>query len=82
MSQRNTCVPDQVSGAQVYTVLDVHNRASGEWSIGVLMEAARGAVRFTVQSGCQSADGHADRLRNLERDGLSRVRVRTFEVMW
>jgi DNA-binding HxlR family transcriptional regulator len=73
MSQRNICVPDQVSSAEACTVLDVLNRVSGKWSIGVLMEATRGPVRFTELE--RSIKGISRRmltltLRNLERDGL------------
>ncbi|WP_040800775.1 winged helix-turn-helix transcriptional regulator [Nocardia higoensis] len=73
MSLGNSCVPDQVDGGQVCTVLDVLGRVSGKWSIGVLMEATRGPVRFTELE--RAINGISRRmltltLRNLERDGL------------
>ncbi|MGW0806170.1 winged helix-turn-helix transcriptional regulator [Nonomuraea sp. NPDC002799] len=73
MSQRNTCVPDQVDGGEACTVLDVLGRVSGKWSIGILMEATRGPVRFTELE--RAIKGISRRmltltLRNLERDGL------------
>ncbi|MEV4171313.1 helix-turn-helix domain-containing protein [Nonomuraea sp. NPDC049709] len=73
MSQRNTCVTEQVSASEACTVLDVLNRVSGKWSIGILMEATRGPVRFTELE--RSIHGISRRmltltLRNLERDGL------------
>ncbi|WP_406276855.1 helix-turn-helix transcriptional regulator [Nocardia sp. NBC_00881] len=73
MSLRNSCVPDQVNGGEVCTVLDVLGRVSGKWSIGVLMEATRGPVRFTELE--RAINGISRRmltltLRNLERDGL------------
>jgi len=73
MSQRNTCVPDEVNRGEVCTVLDVLGRVSGKWTIGVLMEATRGPVRFTELE--RAIKGISRRmltltLRNLERDGL------------
>jgi DNA-binding HxlR family transcriptional regulator len=73
MSPGNSCVPEQVGGAEACTILDVLNRVSGKWSIGILMETARGPVRFTELE--RAIKGISRRmltltLRNLERDGL------------
>ena len=74
MSLGNTDVPVQVQGTRHgCTVLDVLNRVSSKWSIGVLVEAARGPVRFTELE--RALTGISRRmltltLRNLERDGL------------
>jgi DNA-binding HxlR family transcriptional regulator len=73
MSQRNTCVSDEVGDVESCTVLDVLNRVSGKWSIGILMETAHGPMRFTELE--RSVKGISRRmltltLRNLERDGL------------
>ncbi len=58
---------------EVCTVLEVLNRISGKWAIGILLEATRGPVRFTELE--RSVEGISRRmltltLRNLERDGL------------
>jgi DNA-binding HxlR family transcriptional regulator len=58
---------------EVCTVLEVLNRISGKWAIGILLEATRGPVRFTQLE--RSVEGISRRmltltLRNLERDGL------------
>jgi len=83
MSQRNTAVSDQVrsvGGAarvrvtdQACTVRQVLDRVGGKWSIGVIVSAAEGPVRFTELE--RSIEGISRRmltltLRNLERDGL------------
>ncbi|MFD9889948.1 winged helix-turn-helix transcriptional regulator [Amycolatopsis sp. NPDC059027] len=78
MSQRNIAVPDQAAGLDpgkmdACTVLEVINRVSGKWAIGILLEATRGPVRFTELE--RSVEGISRRmltltLRNLERDGL------------
>lgn len=54
-------------------MLEVLNRVSGKWAIGILLEASRGPVRFTELE--RSVAGISRRmltltLRNLERDGL------------
>src|SRR5690606_19807095 len=59
--------------AEACTVRQVLDRVSGKWAIGILMEAARGPVRFTELE--RSIEGISRRmltltLRNLERDGL------------
>ncbi|MEV5718402.1 helix-turn-helix domain-containing protein [Amycolatopsis mediterranei] len=78
MSQGNIGVPVQVTEIDpekldVCTVLEVINRISGKWAIGILLEAIRGPVRFTELE--RSVAGISRRmltltLRNLERDGL------------
>ena len=78
MSQRNIGVPVQVAEVdpeklEACTVLEVINRISGKWAIGILLEATRGPVRFTQLE--RSVEGISRRmltltLRNLERDGL------------
>ncbi|WP_329045214.1 helix-turn-helix transcriptional regulator [Amycolatopsis sp. NBC_01488] len=78
MSQGNIGVPVQVTEIDpekldVCTVLEVINRISGKWAIGILLEAIRGPVRFTELE--RSVEGISRRmltltLRNLERDGL------------
>ncbi|MFI5615345.1 winged helix-turn-helix transcriptional regulator [Amycolatopsis sp. NPDC051903] len=78
MSQGNTAVTDEVSTIDpakldMCTVLEVLNRISGKWAIGILLEASRGPVRFTELE--RSVAGISRRmltltLRNLERDGL------------
>jgi DNA-binding HxlR family transcriptional regulator len=78
MSQGNIGVPVQVTEIDpekldVCTVLEVINRISGKWAIGILLEATRGPVRFTELE--RSVEGISRRmltltLRNLERDGL------------
>jgi|SRR5918993_2735063 DNA-binding HxlR family transcriptional regulator len=85
MSQRNTDVSSQVDGACVATpdddactVRQVLDRVGGKWSIGILVTATRGPVRFTELE--RSIEGISRRmltltLRNLERDGLLRRTV-------
>ncbi|MFD6067203.1 MULTISPECIES: winged helix-turn-helix transcriptional regulator [Amycolatopsis] len=78
MSQGNTDVTAQArvvdpEKLEVCTVLEVINRISGKWAIGILLEATRGPVRFTELE--RSVEGISRRmltltLRNLERDGL------------
>ncbi|MFJ7215735.1 winged helix-turn-helix transcriptional regulator [Amycolatopsis sp. NPDC098790] len=78
MSQGNIGVPDQVTEIDpakldVCTVLEVINRISGKWAIGILLEAIQGPVRFTELE--RAVNGISRRmltltLRNLERDGL------------
>ena len=78
MSQGNIDVPVQVTEIDpekldVCTVLEVINRISGKWAIGILLEATRGPVRFTELE--RAVNGISRRmltltLRNLERDGL------------
>lgn|SRR5690606_202558 len=80
MSQRNTGVSSLVSDADggprtepVCTVLEVLERISSKWSIGILLETMDGPVRFTELE--RRVKGISRRmltltLRNLERDGL------------
>lgn len=80
MSQRNTGVPSLVSGADggshtemTCTVMQVLERVSSKWSIGILLAAMDGPVRFTELE--RRVKGISRRmltltLRNLERDGL------------
>ncbi|WP_033296086.1 winged helix-turn-helix transcriptional regulator [Amycolatopsis jejuensis] len=78
MSQGNIAVTDQAETPDpgklaVCTVMEVVNRISGKWAIGILLEATRGPVRFTELE--RSVSGISRRmltltLRNLERDGL------------
>lgn len=73
MSQGNIDVTDEVRHGDGCTVLEVINRVSGKWAIGILLEASKGPVRFTELE--RSVKGISRRmltltLRNLERDGL------------
>ncbi|MFI7605777.1 winged helix-turn-helix transcriptional regulator [Micromonospora sp. NPDC049366] len=59
--------------AQACTVRQVLDRVGGKWSIGILVAASQGPVRFTELE--RSIEGISRRmltltLRNLERDGL------------
>ncbi|MGN9778988.1 winged helix-turn-helix transcriptional regulator [Micromonospora sp. H33] len=88
MSQGNSDVPmtgcDGTVGpfapgqAKACTVREVLDRVGGKWSIGILVAASRGPVRFTELERC--IEGISRRmltltLRNLERDGLLRRTV-------
>ncbi|MQY21656.1 winged helix-turn-helix transcriptional regulator [Nocardia macrotermitis] len=58
---------------QACTVLEVVNRISGKWAIGILLLTTRGPMRFTELE--REINGISRRmltltLRNLERDGL------------
>lgn len=78
MSQGNIDVPVQVEAPDncvptVCTVLQILERVSGKWCIAILLEAAKGPVRFTQLE--HAIHGISRRmltltLRNLERDGL------------
>jgi DNA-binding HxlR family transcriptional regulator len=73
MSQGNIDVSEQAHVSEACTVLQVLNRVSGKWSIGILLETMHGPVRFTELE--RSVKGISRRmltltLRNLERDGL------------
>lgn len=72
MSQGNSRVPEQVED-QACTVRQVLDRVGGKWSIGILVAAAKGPIRFTELE--RTVEGISRRmltltLRNLERDGL------------
>ncbi|GAA3739955.1 helix-turn-helix domain-containing protein [Plantactinospora mayteni] len=67
---RAACSGDHVRACTVREVLD---RVGGKWSIGIIIEASRGPIRFTELE--RSVEGISRRmltltLRNLERDGL------------
>ncbi|MEU4379353.1 winged helix-turn-helix transcriptional regulator [Micromonospora echinofusca] len=69
------CTPGQAKACTVREVLD---RVGGKWSIGILVAASPGPVRFTELERC--VEGISRRmltltLRNLERDGLLHRRV-------
>ncbi|MFC5180843.1 winged helix-turn-helix transcriptional regulator [Actinomadura harenae] len=71
MSHRHTDVTRQVADA--CPVTEVLDRVAGKWSIGILMAAGEGPVRFTQLE--RSLTGISRRmltlnLRKLERDGL------------
>jgi DNA-binding HxlR family transcriptional regulator len=82
MFQGNTGVTAQVTAPgceqahnedPACTVRQVLDRVGGKWSIGILVEASNGPVRFTELE--RSLEGISRRmltltLRNLERDGL------------
>jgi DNA-binding HxlR family transcriptional regulator len=82
MYQGHTGVTDEVTGSAcgaahtedpACTVRQVLDRVGGKWSIGILVEASAGPVRFTELE--RSIEGISRRmltltLRNLERDGL------------
>ncbi|WP_040819890.1 winged helix-turn-helix transcriptional regulator [Nocardia jiangxiensis] len=84
MFQRHSDVPVHVDSAadddsrdsaldQACSVLEVINRVSGKWAIGILLRTTRHPMRFTELE--REIDGISRRmltltLRNLERDGL------------
>ena len=80
MSQGNSAVTVEAQAAQsgehdavACTVLQVLERVSGKWAIGILLECAHGPRRFTELE--RAVKGISRRmltltLRNLERDGL------------
>jgi DNA-binding HxlR family transcriptional regulator len=73
MSQGNTCVPDDVSARRICSVREVLDRIGSKWSIGIIVTASQGPVRFTELE--RAIEGISRRmltltLRNLERDGL------------
>ncbi|MGW0605209.1 winged helix-turn-helix transcriptional regulator [Streptomyces sp. NPDC002640] len=73
MSQRNTGVTSQAVTAEACPVQEVLDRVSGKWSVGILVAAAQGPIRFTELE--RAVTGISRRmltltLRNLERDGL------------
>jgi DNA-binding HxlR family transcriptional regulator len=74
MSQGNSRVTEQVPAEdEACTVRQVLDRVGGKWSIGILVAASKGPVRFTELE--RSVEGISRRmltltLRQLERDGL------------
>lgn len=72
MSHRHTGVPEAVMD-EACPVTEVIDHVSGKWSIGILIAAAHGPVRFTELE--RTINGISRRmltlnLRKLERDGL------------
>jgi len=70
MSQRNTTVPVAEEACPIGEVLD---HVAGKWSIGIIIAAAEGPIRFTQLE--RTVQGISRRmltlnLRKLERDGL------------
>ncbi|MDG4787457.1 helix-turn-helix domain-containing protein [Micromonospora sp. WMMD1102] len=68
--RQQSCSGEHVPACTVREVLD---RVGGKWSIGIIIQASRGPVRFTELE--RSVEGISRRmltltLRNLERDGL------------
>ncbi|MDH2426139.1 helix-turn-helix domain-containing protein [Sphaerisporangium sp. TRM90804] len=74
MSQGNSDVTPQLAALdEICPVVEVINRVSGKWSIGILVATAKGPIRFTELE--RTVKGISRRmltltLRNLERDGL------------
>ncbi|NEE04311.1 winged helix-turn-helix transcriptional regulator [Phytoactinopolyspora halotolerans] len=73
MSQRNTDVTAQVIQDQACPIVEVLDHVAGKWSIGVIVAAADGPIRFTELE--RAVNGISRRmltltLRKLERDGL------------
>ncbi|MFI2709619.1 winged helix-turn-helix transcriptional regulator [Micromonospora sp. NPDC018662] len=69
-SQKDRCTSGQVGACTVREALD---RVGGKWSIGILIAASAGPIRFTELE--RRVEGISRRmltltLRNLERDGL------------
>jgi DNA-binding HxlR family transcriptional regulator len=71
------CAAEDAAGEQVQaracTVREVLDRVGGKWSIGIIVEASQGPIRFTELE--RRLEGISRRmltltLRNLERDGL------------
>ncbi|MFK0115118.1 winged helix-turn-helix transcriptional regulator [Streptomyces sp. NPDC090994] len=72
MSQRHTRVSEQVTN-EACPVTEVLDHVAGKWSIGILVAAALGPIRFTELE--RGIEGISRRmltlnLRKLERDGL------------
>jgi DNA-binding HxlR family transcriptional regulator len=72
MSQRNTAVP-VLAEDEVCPIGEVLDHVAGKWSIGIIIGAAEGPIRFTELE--RTIDGISRRmltlnLRKLERDGL------------
>ncbi|WP_089155017.1 winged helix-turn-helix transcriptional regulator [Micromonospora sp. NBS 11-29] len=77
-AQDNRCESDPVDPARACTVREALDRVGGKWSIGILIAASTGPVRFTELE--RRVEGISRRmltltLRNLERDGLLVRRV-------
>lgn len=73
MSQGNTAVPVPAEGEAACPIGEVLDHISGKWSIGIIVAAAAGPIRFTELE--RAIAGISRRmltlnLRKLERDGL------------
>lgn len=73
MSQRNIDVTRQLIAEEGCPVVEVIDHVAGKWSIGVIIAAAQGPIRFTELE--RAVEGVSRRmltltLRKLERDGL------------
>ncbi|PXY31406.1 winged helix-turn-helix transcriptional regulator [Prauserella muralis] len=73
MSQSHTDVSAEVIEAEACPVAEVLDHVAGKWSIGIIVAAAHGPVRFTELE--RAINGISRRmltltLRKLERDGL------------
>ncbi|TDE09457.1 winged helix-turn-helix transcriptional regulator [Jiangella asiatica] len=73
MSQRNMDVTRQLIEQEACPVSEVIDHVAGKWSVGVIVAAAHGPVRFTELE--RAVNGVSRRmltltLRKLERDGL------------
>ncbi|MDM4720550.1 helix-turn-helix domain-containing protein [Micromonospora sp. WMMA1363] len=81
MGDGTAACPDGLVGPdpeRACTVREVLDRVGGKWSIGILVAASQGPVRFTeLERGVQGISRRmlTLTLRNLERDGLLRRRV-------
>lgn len=73
MSQRNIDVTRQLIADEGCPVVEVIDHVAGKWSIGIIVAAAQGPIRFTELE--RAVEGVSRRmltltLRKLERDGL------------
>jgi DNA-binding HxlR family transcriptional regulator len=73
VAQGGRRVPQEVIDAEACPINEVIDRISGKWSVGILVAAAQGPIRFTELE--RTIEGVSRRmltltLRNLERDGL------------
>lgn len=73
MSQRNTAVSAQAQEEEACPIGEVLDHIAGKWSIGIIVAAAAGPIRFTELE--RAIEGISRRmltlnLRKLERDGL------------
>jgi DNA-binding HxlR family transcriptional regulator len=73
MSQGNTAVPIQAQEEEACPIGEVLDHIAGKWSIGIIVAAAAGPIRFTELE--RAIEGISRRmltlnLRKLERDGL------------
>lgn len=73
MSGRNGGVAEPICDSDVCSMMDVLDRISGKWAVGILLQTIRGPMRFTELE--RAVRGISRRmltlnLRSLERDGL------------